>query len=37
VKDYVVKKKITLNAEQAAIWDALTNPKKTKEYFSTAA
>ena len=31
--DYIVKKTITINAPAAAVWDALTDPEKTKEYF----
>ncbi|MEO7215648.1 SRPBCC domain-containing protein [Mucilaginibacter sp.] len=31
--DYVVKKSITIKALPAQVWDALTNPEKTKEYF----
>jgi uncharacterized protein YndB with AHSA1/START domain len=30
---YVVKKSITIKAEPDRVWDALTNPEKTKEYF----
>ena len=30
---HVVKKSITINAKPAKVWDALTNPEKTKEYF----
>jgi uncharacterized protein YndB with AHSA1/START domain len=33
MKDYTVHQKITLNAEPSVVWDALTNPEKTKEYF----
>ena len=33
MKNHVVKKKITINAEPAVVWDALTNPEKTKQYF----
>jgi len=33
MKDYTVHQTITLNAEPATVWDALTNPEKTKEYF----
>jgi uncharacterized protein YndB with AHSA1/START domain len=33
MKDYVVKKTIIINAPADAVWDALTNPEKTKEYF----
>jgi uncharacterized protein YndB with AHSA1/START domain len=31
--DYVVKKSINIKAEPAKVWDALTNPEKTKKYF----
>ena len=30
---FVVKKQIAINAAPAAVWDALINPEKTKEYF----
>src|ERR1700761_5785862 len=33
MKSYIVHQKIALNAEPATVWDALTNPEKTKEYF----
>ena len=33
MKDFIVKKEITINATPAEVWDALTNPEKTKEYF----
>ncbi|GAB3697113.1 hypothetical protein GCM10027592_20930 [Spirosoma flavus] len=33
MKDYVVKKKISLKAEPSVVWNALTNPEKTKQYF----
>jgi len=33
MKDYVVKKNTIINAPLEAVWDALTNPEKTKEYF----
>jgi uncharacterized protein YndB with AHSA1/START domain len=33
MKPYIVKKEITINATPAEVWDALTNPAKTKEYF----
>ena len=33
MKNHVVKKTITIKAEPAAVWDALTNPEKTKRYF----
>jgi uncharacterized protein YndB with AHSA1/START domain len=31
--DHIVKKQITINAPPSAVWDALTNPEKTKKYF----
>lgn len=33
MKQHIVKKKVTIKAEPAAVWDALTNPEKTKKYF----
>lgn len=33
MKKYVVKKSIVINSPAEAVWDALTNPEKTKEYF----
>jgi len=33
VKSYVVHQQVVLNAEPETVWDALTNPEKTKEYF----
>ena len=33
MKEFVVRKKISLKAEPAEVWDALTNPEKTKQYF----
>ncbi len=33
MKDYIVKKHIIINAPAETVWDALTNPEKTKEYF----
>ena len=30
---FIVKKEISINAEPSAVWDALTNPEKTKDYF----
>ncbi|MCR8556111.1 SRPBCC domain-containing protein [Mucilaginibacter sp. BJC16-A38] len=33
MKEYVVKKDITINAEPSVVWDALTDPVKTKKYF----
>lgn len=33
MKDFVVKKSISIHAPAEAVWDALTNPEKTKKYF----
>jgi uncharacterized protein YndB with AHSA1/START domain len=33
MSEYIVKKKVTIKAEPSVVWDALTNPEKTKEYF----
>jgi uncharacterized protein YndB with AHSA1/START domain len=33
MKHFIVKKKITLDATPEEVWDALTNPQKTKKYF----
>ena len=33
MQSFIVKKSIALNATPAEVWDALTNPEKTKEYF----
>ena len=33
MKDYVVKQKVTINAAPELVWDALTDPEKTKQYF----
>jgi uncharacterized protein YndB with AHSA1/START domain len=33
METYVVKKQIHINAPQAMVWDALTNPEKTEQYF----
>jgi uncharacterized protein YndB with AHSA1/START domain len=35
--EFVVKKSIRLNATPGEVWDALTNPKKTKKYFFNCA
>ena len=32
-KEYIVHKKIRINAGPQEVWDALTNPEKTKRYF----
>ena len=31
--DYTVHQSVVLNAEPSAVWDALTNPEKTRKYF----
>jgi uncharacterized protein YndB with AHSA1/START domain len=31
--DHLVKMKISINAKPAEVWNALTNPEKTKQYF----
>lgn len=31
--EYIVTKTISINARPEEVWDALTNPEKTKEYF----
>lgn len=31
--DFVVRKQISIKAEPSAVWNALTNPEKTKQYF----
>lgn len=33
MKEFIVKKKVTIKAEPSEVWDALTNPEKTKKYF----
>src|ERR1700722_11069884 len=33
MKTNIVRKKIAINAGPEAVWDALTNPEKTKKYF----
>ncbi len=30
---FTVKKEIAINAEPSVVWEALTNPEKTKDYF----
>lgn len=34
--EYIVKQSIKINAKPAQVWDALTNPEKTKAYFFNA-
>jgi len=33
MKEHVVKKEVSINAEPSVVWDALTDPLKTKKYF----
>src|ERR1041384_2641727 len=33
MQQFVVKKSITIHAQPEEVWDALTNPEKTKKYF----
>jgi len=33
MKEYIVQKEVTINAQPSEVWDALTNPEKTKKYF----
>jgi len=33
MKEYIVEKEVTINAEPSVVWDALTDPVKTKKYF----
>jgi uncharacterized protein YndB with AHSA1/START domain len=33
MKEFIVKKKMAIKATPSAVWDALTNPRKTKKYF----
>jgi uncharacterized protein YndB with AHSA1/START domain len=33
MKDFIVKKAIDIQATPAEVWEALTNPEKTKKYF----
>ncbi|MEP7322887.1 MAG: SRPBCC domain-containing protein [Saprospiraceae bacterium] len=33
MKEFVVRKKIAIQAEPSQVWDALTNPEKTVKYF----
>lgn len=35
--EFVVRKKISLKAEPSEVWNALTNPEKTKQYFFNCA
>lgn len=33
MKEFIVKRKTVLRASPAEVWDALTNPEKTRKYF----
>jgi uncharacterized protein YndB with AHSA1/START domain len=33
MKEFIVKRKTVLRATPAEVWDALTNPEKTRKYF----
>lgn len=33
MSEFIVNKRIVIDAPASAVWDALTNPEKTKEYF----
>lgn len=33
MEEYIVKKEIAIHAKPEEVWDALTNPEKTKKYF----
>jgi len=33
MKEFIVRKSITIKAPASEVWDALTNPEKTKKYF----
>ena len=33
MKEFIVRRKTVLRASPAEVWDALTNPEKTKKYF----
>jgi len=33
MKEFIVKRKTVLKATTAEVWDALTNPEKTRKYF----
>ncbi|GAB3932348.1 SRPBCC domain-containing protein [Larkinella terrae] len=37
MEEFVVRRQIRIKAEPAAVWDALTNPEKTKKYFFNCA
>jgi uncharacterized protein YndB with AHSA1/START domain len=36
MENHIVKKSIQINAQPLKVWDALTNPEKTKKYFYNA-
>lgn len=33
MQEFIVRKKVNIHAEPSEVWDALTNPEKTKKYF----
>ena len=33
MSEHIINKSVRIKAEPAAVWDALTNPEKTKKYF----
>jgi uncharacterized protein YndB with AHSA1/START domain len=33
MNEFIVKKKVAIKAKPSQVWDALTNPEKTKKYF----
>lgn len=33
MKEFIVEKKVIIDAEPSKVWDALTNPDKTEKYF----
>jgi len=36
MENHIVKKSVQIHAQPAKVWDALTNPEKTKKYFFNA-
>ncbi len=37
MSEFIVRKKVILNASPSSVWDALTNPEITKKYFFNCA
>ena len=37
MESFVVRRSVRINAKPEAVWDALTNPEKTKQYFFNCA